>query len=193
MNERSPSTSLINLYRRPGFLLRRAHQLSVAIFENACLDVALTPAQYGVLTVISEAEGIHQSELSRALGFDRVTTLHVVRGLTSRGLVLRKQSDEHGRLIRLLLTHEGRAVLAEAQQMAQQAHDQLLSPLTLGEQEQLIAILTKLCATLEPGARAPVVPPEPTRRNADLAASGEPKTRRKPSPGGIDRDGGRAK
>jgi len=27
---------LASLYRRPGFLLRRAHQLSVGIFEDQC-------------------------------------------------------------------------------------------------------------------------------------------------------------
>jgi hypothetical protein len=44
--------SLARLYARPGFLLRRAHQISAAVFEDACRDLGLTPAQFGVLTVL---------------------------------------------------------------------------------------------------------------------------------------------
>ena len=88
---------LRELYRRPGFLLRRAHQISVAIFEGAWHDNPLTPAQYGVLTVVSHAKGIDQSSLSRALGFDRVTTLHIVRLLTQRGLLVREPCNRDSR------------------------------------------------------------------------------------------------
>src|SRR5256885_12122509 len=33
------------LYQRPGFLLRRAHQISVGIFEEQCRPLGLTPPQ----------------------------------------------------------------------------------------------------------------------------------------------------
>ena len=39
--------NLARLYARPGFLLRRAHQISSAVFEDACKGLALTPAQFG--------------------------------------------------------------------------------------------------------------------------------------------------
>ena len=38
------------LYLRPGFLLRRAHQLSVGLFEEGCRELSLTPPQYGLQT-----------------------------------------------------------------------------------------------------------------------------------------------
>lgn len=150
---------LRKLYRRPGFLLRRAHQLSVAIFEAACQASALTPAQFGVLTVVSQSADIDQSTLSRALGFDRVTTLHVVRLLTQRGLLVRERCDRDGRRLRLLLTPAGAATLTDAQAQADGAHDQLLAPLKLAEQDQLIALLSKLCAGLEPAAHNSVAAP----------------------------------
>ena len=73
--------SLSRLYARPGFLLRRAHQISAAVFEDDCRDLALTPAQFGVLTVLRAHPGMGQSSLARALGFDKVTVLRVLRGL----------------------------------------------------------------------------------------------------------------
>ena len=155
----SADASLEQLYRRPGFLLRRAHQLSVGIFEAECRDAGLTPAQYGALSVLAGATGIDQSTLSRALGFDRVTTLHVVRGLERRGLLTRAASPAQGRRLELALTDAGRALLVAARTPARRAHERLLSPLDAAEQQTLARLLHKLCAGLEPDARNPVVPP----------------------------------
>ena len=87
----SPKTppGLARLYARPGFLLRRAHQISAAVFEDACRALALTPAQFGVLTVLQAHPGMGQSSLARALGFDKVTVLRVLRGMEARALVAR--------------------------------------------------------------------------------------------------------
>ena len=87
-NPKTPA-SLSRLYARPGFLLRRAHQISAAVFEDECRDLALTPAQFGVLTVLRSHPGLGQSSLARALGFDKVTVLRVLRGLETRGFVAR--------------------------------------------------------------------------------------------------------
>jgi DNA-binding MarR family transcriptional regulator len=150
---------LEQLYQRPGFLLRRAHQLSVGIFEEECGPAGLTPAQYGVLTVLAHADGIDQSTVSRALGFDRVTTLRVVRGLQNRGLVSRAPSAQHGRRLELSLTAEGKRLLSVARAPAERAFQRLLEPLGGDEQRTLTELLRKICAALEPGARTQVVPP----------------------------------
>ena len=83
---------LSDMYQRPGFLLRRTHQISAAIFENACASIGLTQAQYGALTVLASEPHIDQSRLARALAFDKVTVLRVLRGLEERGLVAREVS-----------------------------------------------------------------------------------------------------
>ena len=88
-NPSAPAPSLARLYARPGFLLRRVHQISAAVFEDECRAVGLTPAQFGVMTVLRATPGLDQSSLARALGFDKVTVLRVLRGLESRGLVAR--------------------------------------------------------------------------------------------------------
>ena len=74
--------------RTGGFLLRRAHQISAAVFEDACKELGLTPAQFGVLTVLQAHPGMGQSSLARALGFDKVTVLRVLRGLEARRKLL---------------------------------------------------------------------------------------------------------
>jgi DNA-binding MarR family transcriptional regulator len=151
--------SLSRLYARPGFLLRRAHQISAAVFEDECRDVGLTPAQFGVLTVLRTHPGMGQSSLARALGFDKVTVLRVLRGLEARGLVERGPAPDNKRNMCVTLTREGEAALARAQKPAERAYKRLLAPLDKAQQEQLIGLLQLLTGELEEEARAAFVPP----------------------------------
>jgi len=151
--------SLSRLYARPGFLLRRAHQISAAVFEDACRDLGLTPAQFGVLTVLQAHPGLGQSSLARALGFDKVTVLRVLRGLESRGLVSRGQAEANRRNVSVSLTPEGEALLQQAQKPAEKAYKRLMAPLDKHQQEQLLELLQLLTGELEDEARAAFVPP----------------------------------
>ena len=159
MREADRGELLQRLYLRPGFLLRRAHQLSVGIFEEECRDVGLTPSQYGVLTVLDQAGASDQSTVARALGFDRVTTMRVVRGLEARRLLERAAAADRGSRRKLMLTAEGRRTLAAGRVQAEHISRRLLSPLQADEQAQLLRLLRQLCAGLEEGARTRVVPP----------------------------------
>ena len=161
------SQSLARLYARPGFLLRRAHQISAAVFEDACRDLALTPAQFGVLTVLQSHPGMGQSSLARALGFDKVTVLRVLRGLQSRGLVTRAPAEENRRNVCVALTAEGERLLQQAQKPAERAYKRLMGPLDRAQQEQLLELLQLLTGGLEDEARAAFVPPSaPAGRQA---------------------------
>lgn len=147
-----------SLYQRPGFLLRRAHQLSVGLFEHECQTLKLTPPQFGVLHMLMHSEALDQASLARSLGLDKVTVLHVVRGLETRGWLTRQASVTDRRRWTLTLSDEGKAVFLQAQDLAHQASEQLLSPLDGGEQQQLILLLEKLCQGLEAAARTPFDP-----------------------------------
>lgn len=154
-----PPAHLSRLYIRPGFLLRRAHQISAAVFEDECRELALTPAQFGVLTVLKAHPGLGQSSLARALGFDKVTVLRVLRGLQARGLVARTPAEGNRRNVSVALTPAGAALLAQAQKPAERAYKRLLAPLDKSQQAQLVALLQLLTGELEEDARAAFVPP----------------------------------
>lgn len=157
----SPKTppNLSRLYARPGFLLRRAHQISAAVFEDACKELGLTPAQFGVLTVLQAHPGLGQSSLARALGFDKVTVLRVLRGLQARGLVSRAPADDNKRNVCVALTPAGADLLQQAQKPAERAYKRLMAPLDRQQQEQLLQLLQLLTGELEDEARAAFVPP----------------------------------
>lgn len=145
------------LYQRPGFLLRRMYQIAAAVFENACADLGLTTAQYGVLIIVHSEPGIDQTRLARALAFDKVTVMRVLRGLEERGLVQRVSS---GRQKTLALTEAGQQLLAQARERAEAASKRLMSPLDSAEQAQLLRLLKTLVDGLADEARAPFVPLE---------------------------------
>jgi DNA-binding MarR family transcriptional regulator len=147
-----------SLYERPGFLLRRAHQISTAIFERACADMALTPAQYGVLTILADNPGIDQSSLARALAFDKVTVLRVLKGLEERGLCRRTAGPSDRRQMAVTLNAAGRKLLQKAQAPVQDAYEALMKPLNAQQRRQLLDLLQTLTQSLEPHARASFVP-----------------------------------
>lgn len=153
---------LARLYARPGFLLRRAHQISAAVFEDECRSVGLTPAQFGVLTVLASAPGLDQSTLARALGFDKVTVLRVLRGLEDRGLVHRGAALKSKRNMAVVLSREGEKLLKQAAKPAERAYEKLMGPLSAEQQEQLVSLLMALTSGLEDSARAVFVPPART-------------------------------
>ncbi len=150
--------TLAQLYARPGFLLRRAHQISAAVFEDACAPLALTQAQYGAMTVLAAAPGLDQTRLARALAYDKVTVMRVLRGLQARGLVERAPVPGNARQLAVQLSVAGHDLLAQAQAAAQAAYQRLLQPLVPEQQRQLVQLLTLLTDGLAHEARAPFVP-----------------------------------
>jgi DNA-binding MarR family transcriptional regulator len=159
--------NLSQLYARPGFLLRRAHQISAAVFEDECRSVGLTPAQFGVLSVLRASPGLDQSSLARALGFDKVTVLRVLRGLEKRGLIARVPAPTSRRNLSISLSETGLVLLKTAQDPAERAYSRLMAPLDKKQQAQLVELLQVLTAGLEGEARAAFVPPGRSAEEVD--------------------------
>ena len=151
--------NLSQLYARPGFLLRRAHQISSAVFEDECKVVGLTPAQFGVLCVLHASPGLDQSTLGRALGFDKVTVMRVMRGLENRGLISRVYAPTNRRNLSISLSDAGLDLLLKTQEPAEHAYNRLMAPLNHEQRNQLVSLLQLLTIGLEGEARAAFVSP----------------------------------
>jgi DNA-binding MarR family transcriptional regulator len=147
---------LAELYARPGFLLRRAHQIAVGIFLSECARAGLTPPQHGVLMAVASHEDISQSELARLLGFDRATVGQVVAGLVARELLRRSASATDRRNHALALTARGERLIRQASGAMQRTSARLLSPFTRSERELFMKLLTRLTTELNDESRTPV-------------------------------------
>lgn len=141
MTENHQDDPLWALYERPGYLVRRAHQIMDAAFMEAMADLALTPAQYGALFAIEAQEGIDQAGLARALRFDRSTMGLVVSNLEKRQLITRTPDDSDKRKRLLHLTDEGRRLLAIAHERGAESRSSVMAIYGEGQERQLIELL----------------------------------------------------
>lgn len=65
----------IPLSFRPGYLVRRLHQIHSAIFLEECQQFGITPVQYGLISTLLENPGIDQVTLGNEVGIDRTSWL----------------------------------------------------------------------------------------------------------------------
>lgn len=155
-----PTSSLNDLYSRPGFMLRRAHQISTAIFLEETRELNVTATQYGALYVLEHVDNLDQIGLARVLGIDRSTSALVLSKLEEAGWVSRRQDPDDRRRRVLLLTPEGRRVLDAIATPARQVRQRLLSAFTSAEQTQFLTLMAKFVATFNTQSRTPITPPE---------------------------------
>lgn len=132
------------LWSRPGFLVRRLHQIHGALFHEECKSRNITPVQYGVLTALSHSPWLDQTAIGSELGLDRTTTADVVKRLEERGLVVRRINPQDKRARQAEITREGLDVMAELRQGMARAQQRLLEPLPPDDREVFMRLLATL-------------------------------------------------
>src|SRR4051794_41918335 len=97
-----------NLYSMPGHLIRRAHQISSALFAEECGEFDLTSVQYAALVAIRDNPDVDATRLSALIAFDRSTIGDVLERLEGKGWIKRHPSptDRRVKLLRLSPTGE---------------------------------------------------------------------------------------
>ncbi|RAS08543.1 putative transcription regulator, MarR family [Cupriavidus taiwanensis] len=140
--EADPAKEL--LWARPGFLVRRLHQIHVAMFFEECKAPNITPVQYAILTVLSVLPGLDQTSLGQEVGLDRTTTMDVVRRLEDRGLVERRENPADRRTRHVHLTREGKSVVTSLRADMARAQERMLAPLKPAQREVFMELLATL-------------------------------------------------
>lgn len=132
------------LWKRPGYLIRRLHQVHYALFFEECHEFGITPVQYGLLTILSGNPDSDQISLAQALGIDRTNVADVLSRLAQRGLIDRTRSTEDKRMVLARLTSEGERLVAAMHPKMTRAQERLLDTLGAGERDAFLATLLKL-------------------------------------------------
>jgi DNA-binding MarR family transcriptional regulator len=128
----------------PGHQIRRAHQLSVAIFmeETAAFDV--TPVQFAILNALMDDPGEDQVTLAGRVAFDAATSGSVISRLEAKGWVRREADPGDKRRKLLWVTHEGEKVALQMKRAVSRVQSRLLGPLDETERAQFGELLGKL-------------------------------------------------
>jgi DNA-binding MarR family transcriptional regulator len=128
----------------PGHLIRRAHQVAVAIFMEETGSFDVTPVQFAILNALIEDPGEDQVTLAAKVAFDAATFGSVIGRLESKGWV-RREPDALDRRRKLLwITKEGTEAAVQMRRAVRRVQGRILAPLETSEREQLLALLAKL-------------------------------------------------
>jgi MarR family transcriptional regulator, lower aerobic nicotinate degradation pathway regulator len=137
-----------DLAQRPGFFIRRLHQIHLALFVEECAGFDITPVQYSVMSVIVQRPGLDQAQISEEAGVDRATLANVVARLEAAGLLKRITSRLDRRQKLLTLTARGKTVLGRMHEPVTRAHSRTIAAL---EPEDRAAFMKYLSILIDAG------------------------------------------
>jgi DNA-binding MarR family transcriptional regulator len=151
-----PRSPLDDLYRRPGFMLRRAHQIAVSLFLEETGALRITTTQYGILVLLRHQPGLDQISVAKLLGLDRSTTGMVLGKLEQAGLVGRSVGAKDRRKRSLALTASGESMLARLKEPARRVQERQLSAFAPSERKVFLDLLDKFTRTFNESTRVPL-------------------------------------
>jgi DNA-binding MarR family transcriptional regulator len=145
-----------SLADRPGFLIRRMHQIHLALFAEECAAFDITPVQYSIMTVAAAQPGLDQAKLAYEVGVDRATLANVVARLEGKSLLHRRPSASDKRLKLVTLSARGIALLEKMLIPVQRAHDRTIAALPIKDRQIFMSLLMKLVNAENDAGRAPL-------------------------------------
>ncbi len=146
------------IWDRPGYLVRRLHQIHVAMFLERVAGGQVTPVQFGLLSILAKRPGIDQFTIGAELGLDRANVADIIRRLESRSLVARVIDPANRRRRLCRLTPQGRALLRRHEPDMQASQEQLLAPLNARERETFMDLLSRLVESNNEAGRTALRP-----------------------------------
>jgi DNA-binding MarR family transcriptional regulator len=152
------------LYGMPGHLIRRCHQISMALFHEECGQSGVTPQQYAALRTLAAHDGVDQITLAGLVAFDRTTVGDVVARLAANGLLRREEGSEDRRTKSLFVTDAGRRLLKSLDAAVDRVQRRLVAPLDAAEQARFVEYLARIALVNNEYSRAPLRAP---RRHKD--------------------------
>jgi len=152
----SKSSRADALKRRPGFLIRRMHQIHLALFTEECAAFDVTPVQYSIMTVTFEKPKMDQAGLAYEVGVDYATLASVLVRLELKGFIRRDVFAADKRLKLISLTPQGITTLRKMRAAAGRAHDRTIAALPAADRRRFMALLTRLVDAANEYGRAPL-------------------------------------
>lgn len=128
----------------PGHLIRRAHQLAVAIFMEETAGFDITPVQFAILNALIADPGEDQVTLAAKVAFDAATFGSVIARLESKGWVRREPDGQDRRRKRLWVTPEGERAALSLRRIVGKVQSRIVGPLDPAERDQFVRLLGKV-------------------------------------------------
>jgi DNA-binding MarR family transcriptional regulator len=140
-------TQFSKVYDRPGYLIRRLHQESQAIFDAEVGSYGLTGTQYSILSVVKLVPGMEQREIAEASHYDRATTGGVLKRLERLGLIRTEKGLRSRRGHSIYITVLGERKLKTMERPIARVQTLQMKGLDAAECAQFLCLLSKLTDT----------------------------------------------
>lgn len=127
-----------------GYLVKRAHGLSLDALEPGLAEHGLTFTQYAVLMALRDDLALNARDICIKLRHDSGALTRVLDQLEARGLVERQRSAEDRRAIKLLLTPQGHAALKTVVPLVVERINGAIKDFSTAEMDELLRLLNKL-------------------------------------------------
>lgn len=127
-----------------GYHLKRAYVHTIEQFHLEMKEFRLRPAEFSILSMLSENEGVTAKKLSKALNIAPPNLVSLIDMLEDRKLINKTINEQDRRSQILQLTASGKALLTDAQTAGLKAQDVAMKNLAPKDQELLVSLLCKL-------------------------------------------------
>lgn len=141
------NSSSYDFTQQIGFLLRRAYQRHMAIFQQAVPESRLTAAQFVVLLTARDKGPSEVPTIVSLTSIDEPSVRGIVERLKWRKLVATENEPGDARHMRVSLTPEGQELLEQTVPFAQQITEQTYGALSGDERATLVRLLHKMQGT----------------------------------------------
>lgn len=132
---------------RAGFLIHDASRLRRTVLDQRLKPLGITRSQWWVLSQVDRddsGQGFSQIELARLLDVGKVTLGGLIDRLEKNGLVARLADPDDRRAKRIQLSRKGKKLLQRIEQIGIEVNREIMQGITAQEEEQLIAILSRM-------------------------------------------------
>ena len=134
-----------------GYLVRQASVAVRAAMEKALAELAITPPQFSVLTMIVAYPGVSGAELARLTFLTPQTINVIVRNLEKAGAIEKTAHAVHGRILRLTATARGQALLKRCRVRVSDVEDRIARLAGREEERVVRRWLSAVAETLAAG------------------------------------------
>ena len=145
------------------YLLKRAELAVRGCVEVVLAEFDLTPTQFLMLLRLHDRSEMSAAGLAREIGVRPQSIVEIIAPLERKGLIERRVSPEHRRILHTRLTPAGQSVLADARRAAARIEGELLADMD----ERHLATLQDALVKLRERAESHELHPSSIRARAE--------------------------
>lgn len=127
-----------------GFLLSKAAQKIKSNADEELETYNISSQHFGVLIYLNQIENVSQIDIANALLIDRTTMVKIIDQLENENYVQRLKNPTDRRKYNIVISNEGKQLLAKVEKRIKEIEQEFLSPLSKDEVNNLISNLKKL-------------------------------------------------